>query len=189
MMQWCKTVSKHTMAAVGKVFWFLTLQWSLISAYCLFCKSGNPDECQLAAEIYQCGRDVAPAITTEIFTRSKGNATVVSFIIIKYLICVTAGWTKIELIQLIPAIFWFNCWKIYWLLYKFVWFDLRIVYPCVSTLQCASKGFLYFHLVFIFIFLLSCFDFLVGPLAFVIVLDATKQNLVFKNKLFQSVST
>jgi hypothetical protein len=59
-------------------------------AYCLFCKSGNPDECQLAAEIYQCGRDVAPTITTEIFTRSKGNATVVSFIIIKYLICVTA---------------------------------------------------------------------------------------------------
>jgi hypothetical protein len=38
---------------------------------------GGPDECQVAADIYQCGRDVAPTVTDEIFTRSKGNATMV----------------------------------------------------------------------------------------------------------------
>jgi hypothetical protein len=38
---------------------------------------GGPDECQVAADIYQCGRDVAPTVTNDIFTRSKGNATVV----------------------------------------------------------------------------------------------------------------
>jgi hypothetical protein len=35
-------------------------------------------ECQVAADIYQCGRDLAPIVTADIFTRSKGNATIVS---------------------------------------------------------------------------------------------------------------
>jgi hypothetical protein len=43
-----------------------------------FLKSGGPDECQVAADTYQCGRDLAPIVTDDIFTRSKGNATVVS---------------------------------------------------------------------------------------------------------------
>jgi hypothetical protein len=38
---------------------------------------GGPDECQVAADIYQCGRDLAPTITDDIFTRYKGNATTV----------------------------------------------------------------------------------------------------------------
>jgi hypothetical protein len=41
-------------------------------------KSGGPDECQVAADTYQCGRDLAPKVTADIFTLSKGNATVVS---------------------------------------------------------------------------------------------------------------
>jgi hypothetical protein len=43
-----------------------------------FDKTGGPDECEVAADIYQCGRNVDAAITAEIFTRSKGNATIVS---------------------------------------------------------------------------------------------------------------
>jgi hypothetical protein len=42
--------------------------------------SGGPDECQVAADIYQCGRDIAPVATADIFTISKGNATVVCYI-------------------------------------------------------------------------------------------------------------
>jgi hypothetical protein len=38
---------------------------------------GGPDECQVAADAYQCARDVEPAVTDEIFTRSKGNSTMV----------------------------------------------------------------------------------------------------------------
>jgi len=38
---------------------------------------GNPDECAVAAEIYQCGREAAPAMTNAIFADAKGNNTVV----------------------------------------------------------------------------------------------------------------
>jgi hypothetical protein len=41
---------------------------------------GGPDECQVGADIYQCGRDIAPAATADIFTISKGTTTVVCFI-------------------------------------------------------------------------------------------------------------
>jgi len=37
--------------------------------------SEMPDECETAAEVYQCGRDLAPTITNNIFTQSLGNAT------------------------------------------------------------------------------------------------------------------
>jgi hypothetical protein len=40
--------------------------------------SGGPDECQVAADTYQCGRDLALTVTDDIFTRSKGNKTIVS---------------------------------------------------------------------------------------------------------------
>jgi hypothetical protein len=40
---------------------------------------GGPDECQVAADIYQCGRDVNPTVTDDIFTRLKSNATMVRF--------------------------------------------------------------------------------------------------------------
>lgn len=48
------------------ITFFLTLQLA------------GPDECEVAADIYQCGRDVAPSITDQIFTATKGDATVVS---------------------------------------------------------------------------------------------------------------
>jgi hypothetical protein len=44
-----------------------------------YVKSGGPDECQVAADIYQCGRDLTPKSTKDIFNRSKGNNTVVSY--------------------------------------------------------------------------------------------------------------
>jgi hypothetical protein len=50
-----------------------------------FTKLAGPDECQVAADVYQCGRDLAPSITNDIFTRSKGSATVVSYMILRYL--------------------------------------------------------------------------------------------------------
>jgi hypothetical protein len=50
----------------------------LINGDSCYLKSGGPDECQVAADTYQCGRDLAPNVTDDIFTRSKGTATVVS---------------------------------------------------------------------------------------------------------------
>jgi hypothetical protein len=52
-----------------------------------FLLSGGPDECQVAADIYQCGRDIAPAATADIFSISKGNATVVRFIFRCFHLC------------------------------------------------------------------------------------------------------
>jgi hypothetical protein len=37
-------------------------------------KTGRVDECETAAEIYQCGRNVEPNVTNQIFTLAKGNA-------------------------------------------------------------------------------------------------------------------
>jgi hypothetical protein len=36
------------------------------------------DECDNAADVYQCGRDEAPAITSAVYTAAAGNATVVN---------------------------------------------------------------------------------------------------------------
>jgi hypothetical protein len=53
------------------------LSYLMINDDIYYVKSGGPDECQVAADTYQCGRDLAPTVTNDIFTRSKGNATVV----------------------------------------------------------------------------------------------------------------
>jgi hypothetical protein len=39
--------------------------------------TGREDECETAAEIYQCGRDANLPITDQIYITEKGNATIV----------------------------------------------------------------------------------------------------------------
>jgi len=41
------------------------------------CFKGGANECETAAEIYQCGREAAPAITDAIYTQSMGSFVVV----------------------------------------------------------------------------------------------------------------
>jgi hypothetical protein len=41
----------------------------------------NDDECDTAANVYQCGRDEAPEITAIIYNRTYGNYTEVEYIL------------------------------------------------------------------------------------------------------------
>jgi len=39
--------------------------------------TGREDECETAAEIYQCGREKSPLVTGKMYNQSLGNATLV----------------------------------------------------------------------------------------------------------------
>jgi hypothetical protein len=56
-------------------FTFAIFIWKLTQIY--YTVVENADECETAAEVYQCGRDNAPAITAAIYTTSSGNSTIV----------------------------------------------------------------------------------------------------------------
>lgn len=71
----CKIVSKPmTLAAEKVIFWHQHMHSYTVCSNV----PGGADECEVAADTYQCGRDVAPAITNQIFTTAKGGATVVN---------------------------------------------------------------------------------------------------------------
>jgi hypothetical protein len=52
----------------------------LVFAEILFLNfTGREDECETASEVYQCGRDANLPIMDQIYTKEKGDATLVIF--------------------------------------------------------------------------------------------------------------
>jgi len=70
-----KAASFPTTAAVEKVS--NLIETELKEGFTNF-SSESQDECETAAEIYQCGRDEAPTVTSSLHTQLKRDSTVVN---------------------------------------------------------------------------------------------------------------